>query len=62
MNDTNLNRKIDEMKEEILDGIRRSVQIDSVAGEPEEEMRRMVRAPKKRWTLRWSLGKAWDSG
>lgn len=36
MNDTNLNRKIDEMKEEILDGIRRSVQIDSVAGEPEE--------------------------
>lgn len=61
MNDTNLSRKIDEMKEEILDGIRRSVQIDSVAGEPEENAP-YGPGPKKRWTLRWSLGKAWDSG
>lgn len=33
---TELNQKIDEMKDEILEGIRQAIRIDSVAGEPEE--------------------------
>ena len=57
MNDTNLNRKIDEMKEEILDGIRRSVQIDSVAGEPEENAP-YGPGPKKALDFALELGKS----
>ena len=57
MNYTELNQKITEMQDEIIEGIQKCIQINSVGGEPEEGTP-YGRGPKQALDYALELGKS----